>query len=212
MPRRKTAVLAREKKPDQYFNSVEVEMMNRLMTKDGKYQKACKIVRESLEAVFDSQVKGGIYRKQPKQSSDRGDRGDRGDRSVGRYDKFASAKQEVDEQLEFNLNEMDRKQAIIVILDDVLERAGPELELISKRIGGANIQVPVVVKQGRRTTLAIRTIVKNARTRIKQMKSMASALAAEIQDIIKGQAKTLVDKENLLKMARANAVYSGIRR
>ena len=107
---------------------------------------------------------------------------------------------------------MDRKQAIIVIFEDVLERAGPELELISKRIGGANIQVPVVVKQGRRITLAIRTIVKNARTRIKQMKSMSSALAAEIQDIIKGQAKTLVDKENLLKMARANAVYSGIRR
>tara|TARA_A100001035_G_scaffold127688_1_gene100405 strand:- start:264 stop:884 length:621 start_codon:yes stop_codon:yes gene_type:complete len=206
MPRRKTAVLAREKKPDQYFNSIEVEMMNRLMTKDGKYQKACKIVRESLEAVFESQVKGGMYRIQPKQSSDRGDRG------TGRYDKFASAKQEVDEQLEFNLNEMDRKQAIIVIFEDVLERAGPELELISKRIGGANIQVPVVVKQGRRITLAIRTIVKNARTRIKQMKSMSSALAAEIQDIIKGQAKTLVDKENLLKMARANAVYSGIRR
>ena len=207
MPRRKTALLAREKKPDQYFNSVEVEMMNRLMTKDGKYQKACKIVREALDQVFDQQAKNGVYRIQQKQaaSTDRGDR-------YGRNDKYASVKQEADEQVEYNLTEMDRRQAIVVILDDVLERAGPELELISKRIGGANIQVPVVVKQGRRVTLAIRTIVKNARARIKSMKSMAAALSAEMSDIIKGQAKTLVDKENLLKMARANAVYSGIRR
>ena len=72
--------------------------------------------------------------------------------------------------------------------------------------------MPVVVKQSRRVTLAIRTIVKNARSRVKQMKSMAAALTAEILDIIKGSAKTLVDKENLLKMAKANAVYSGIRR
>ena len=207
MPRRKTALLAREKKPDQYFNSVEVEMMNRLMTKDGKYQKACKIVREALDQVFDQQAKNGVYRIQQKQaaSTDRGDR-------HGRNDKYASVKQEADEQVEYNLTEMDKRQAIVVILDDVLERAGPELELISKRIGGANIQVPVVVKQGRRVTLAIRTIVKNARARIKSMKSMAAALSAEMSDIIKGQAKTLVDKENLLKMARANAVYSGIRR
>ena len=207
MPRRKTALLAREKKPDQYFNSVEVEMMNRLMTKDGKYQKACKIVREALDQVFDQQAKNGVYRIQQKQaaSTDRGDR-------YGRNDKYASVKQEADEQVEYNLTEMDKRQAIVVILDDVLERAGPELELISKRIGGANIQVPVVVKQGRRVTLAIRTIVKNARARIKSMKSMAAALSAEMSDIIKGQAKTLVDKENVLKMARANAVYSGIRR
>ena len=155
MPRRKTALLAREKKPDQYFNSVEVEMMNRLMTKDGKYQKACKIVREALDQVFDQQAKNGVYRIQQKQaaSTDRGDR-------YGRNDKYASVKQEADEQVEYNLTEMDKRQAIVVILDDVLERAGPELELISKRIGGANIQVPVVVKQGRRVTLAIRTIVK----------------------------------------------------
>lgn len=207
MPRRKTALLAREKKPDQYFNSVEVEMMNRLMTKDGKYQKACKIVREALDQVFDQQAKNGVYRIQQKQaaSSDRGDR-------FSRNDKYTSAKQDIDEQVEYNLADMDKRHAIVVILDDVLERAGPELELISKRIGGANIQVPVVVKQGRRVTLAIRTIVKNARARIKSMKSMAAALSAEMSDIIKGQAKTLVDKENLLKMARANAVYSGIRR
>jgi len=208
MPRRKTAVLAREKKPDQYFRSVEVEMMNRLMTKDGKYQKACKIVRQALGDVLAQQAKNGVYKLHKNPSAPH----DRSERSHGKHDKLAVAKQEADAQVEFNLNDMDAREATLVILADVLERAGPDLELVSKRIGGANIQVPVVVKQHRRVTLAIRTIIKNARARIKQMKSMSAALTAEILDIIKGQAKTLVDKENLLKMARANAVYSGIRR
>ena len=208
MPRRKTAALARERMPDQHFNSVEVEMLNRLMTKHGKYQKACKIVRSALDAVYSSQVKEGIYKIHSKSPAG----AERNDRSGSRYDKMAAAKHDAETQTEYNLNDMDQKEAVLVIFSDVLERAGPDLELVSKRIGGANIQVPVVVKQGRKVTLAIRTIVKNARARIKQMKSMHSALAAEIQDIIKGQAKTLVDKENLLKMARANAVYSGIRR
>ena len=206
MPRRKTAVLAREKKPDQFFNSVEVEMMNRLIVQHGKYQKACQIVKKALNQVFEVQVKNGLYRcndaAQEKQ-----------DRRGSRHDRMQQEKDEQETKREFNLQEMDRREAIVVILSDVLDRAGPELELISKRIGGANIQVPVVVKQGRRTTLAIRAVVKNARKRKgKDAKSMSAALAAEILDVIRGAAQTLVDKENLLKMARANAVYSGTRR
>ncbi|MEC8882561.1 MAG: hypothetical protein VX737_04725 [Pseudomonadota bacterium] len=206
MPRRKSAALAREKKPDDYFNSVEVEIMNRLVMVEGKRYKACKIVRQALDEVFDQQSKNGLYRVQKKASTDRSEK--RGYRN----DSIEEARDEEDAKAEFNLEEMDKKEAILVIFNDVLERAGPGLELVSKRIGGANIQVPVVVKQDRRLTLAARTIVKNARARVKQMKSMAAALAAEILDIIKGTAKTLVDKENLLKMAKANAVYSGIRR
>lgn len=206
MPRRKSAALVREKKPDDYFNSVEVEIMNRLVMVEGKRYKACKIVRQALDEVFDQQSKNGMYRVQMKALTERSER--RGYRN----DSIEEARNEEDAKSEFNLLEMDKKEAILVIFNDVLERAGPGLELVSKRIGGANVQIPVVVKQGRRLTLAARTIVKNARARVKQMKSMAAALAAEILDIIKGTAKTLVDKENLLKMAKANAVYSGIRR
>ena len=206
MPRRKTAVLAREKNPDQFFNSVEVEMMNRLIVQHGKYQKACQIVKQALNQVFDSQVKNGIYR-----CNDHG--ADKADKRSGKQEKFQQVREEQEQQREFNLAEMDRREAIVTIFTDVLDRAGPELELVSKRIGGANIQVPVVVKSARRTTLAIRAVVRNARKRNgKDAKSMASALALEILDIIRGSAQTLVDKENLLKMARANAVYSGTRR
>ena len=205
MPRRKSAALTKERKPDDYFNSVEVEIMNRLMMVDGKRYKACKIVKQALNDVFESQSKNGLYKVHIDGTSDRYDR-------KSRADSIDVAKEAAEAKSEYNLAEMDRKEAIVVVFKDVLERAGPELELVSKRIGGANIQVPVVVKQSRRVTLAIRTIVKNARSRVKQMKSMAAALTAEILDIIKGSAKTLVDKENLLKMAKANAVYSGIRR
>lgn len=205
MPRRKSAALTKERKPDDYFNSVEVEIMNRLMMVDGKRYKACKIVKRALNDVFESQSKNGLYKVHIDGTSDRYDR-------KSRADSIDVAKEAAEAKSEYNLAEMDRKEAIVVVFKDVLERAGPELELVSKRIGGANIQVPVVVKQSRRVTLAIRTIVKNARSRVKQMKSMAAALTAEILDIIKGSAKTLVDKENLLKMAKANAVYSGIRR
>ena len=206
MPRRKSAALAREKKPDDHFNSVEVEIMNRLVMIEGKRYKACKIVRQALDQVYDQQSKGGLYKVQKKAPTDRVEK--RGYKN----DPVDDARAAEEAKVEFNLEEMDKKEAILLIFNDVLERAGPGLELVSKRIGGANIQVPVVVKQSRRVTLAIRTIVKNARARVKQMKSMTAALAAEILDIIKGTAKTLVDKENLLKMAKANAVYSGIRR
>lgn len=206
MPRRKSAALAREKKPDDHFSSVEVEIMNRLVMIEGKRYKACKIVRQALDQVYDQQSKGGLYKVQKKAPTDRVEK--RGYKN----DPVDDARAAEEAKVEFNLEEMDKKEAILLIFNDVLERAGPGLELVSKRIGGANIQVPVVVKQSRRVTLAIRTIVKNARARVKQMKSMTAALAAEILDIIKGTAKTLVDKENLLKMAKANAVYSGIRR
>lgn len=206
MPRRKTAALIREKKPDDYFNSIEIEIMNRLMMVDGKRYKACKIVKQALEDALEKQAKNGVYKLHKFSSTDKSDR------KSSKSDVLDAARDEAEIQTEFNLAEMDKKEAIIVLFNDVLDKAGPELELVSKRIGGANIQVPVVVKPSRRVTLAIRTIVKNARSRVKQTKSMSSALSAEILDIVKGTAKTLVDKENLLKMARANAVYSGIRR
>jgi len=204
MPRRKTAILARKKLPDDHYSSVEVEMMIRQMTKEGKYQKACAIVRKALDSVFDNQVKKGPYKPLAEASNERPDRRSRADRH---------AQEEAEADKEVDLSKMSREDATVLILTDVLERAGPELELTSKRIGGANIQVPVVVKQGRKIKLAIRAVVRNARKRRKKdAVPMFTALASEIMDVIRGNAQTLVDKENLLKMARANAVYSGSRR
>lgn len=205
MPRRKTADLARKKNPDQYFQSVNIEILNRAIVQHGKYQLACRIVKSSLDGVFDTLVKKGLYKTFAAPVAEKTER------KYGRYEKAQSVAGE--ENHEHDLNAIDRREAIRLVFDDVLERAAPELELISKRIGGANIQVPVVVKHDRKTVLAIRTIIKNARKRKgKEAKSMADALAREILDTIKGSSQTLIDKEIMLKMARANAVYSGTRR
>lgn len=205
MPRRKTANLARKRNPDQYFQSVNIEILNRAIVQHGKYQLACRIVKSSLDGVFDALVKKGVYKTFTAPVADKPER------KFGRYEKTLDTKEE--ENREHDLNAIDRQEAIRLIFEDVLERAAPELELISKRIGGANIQVPVVVKQSRKTVLAIRTLVKNSRKRKgKEAKSMADALAAEILDTIRGSSQTLLDKENMQKMARANAVYSNTRR
>ena len=95
---------------------------------------------------------------------------------------------------------------------DILERVGPSLELVSKRVGGANIQVPIVVRPNRKSTLAMRFIIKNAQGRKKAMKSMIASLKQELVDVLKGTAKSLDDKENTLRMAKANAVFQGVRR
>ncbi len=65
------------------------------------------------------------------------------------------------------------------IFKKAVENAKPLLEVKTRRVGGANYQVPVEVPQNRRTSLAIRWIISNARTRPE--KSMADKLANEIE-------------------------------
>src|ERR671923_426444 len=61
-----------------------------------------------------------------------------------------------------------------------VENAKPLLEVKTRRVGGANYQVPIEVPQNRRTSLALRWIITNARTR--PDKSMAEKLANELND------------------------------
>ena len=61
-----------------------------------------------------------------------------------------------------------------------MENAKPLLEVKTRRVGGANYQVPIEVPQNRRTSLAIRWIITNARTRPE--KGMAEKLANELND------------------------------
>ena len=69
-----------------------------------------------------------------------------------------------------------------------------------------------MVQSARRSTLAMRFIIKNARSRKSQLKSMEASLAQEMIDVLKGSARSLDDKEQTLRMAKANAVFQGVRR
>ncbi len=92
------------------------------------------------------------------------------------------------------------------IFTKVVENVRPTVEVRSKRVGGANYQVPREVKRGRQQSLAIRWIVDNARK--KKGKPMAQCLAEEFIDAYNGTGASVTWKENVHKMAEANRAYA----
>ena len=105
-----------------------------------------------------------------------------------------------------NLSEADLER-VDEVLTQMIENAGPELEVKSKRIGGANYQIPVSVNGRRRVTLAFRHMIRFARARVG---AMGDRLSAEMQDILDNRGASVKMKENILKMAAANR--SNVRR
>jgi small subunit ribosomal protein S7 len=90
-----------------------------------------------------------------------------------------------------------------------LDNVKPTLEVRSRRVGGATYQVPVEVRQSRRSTLAIRWIVDIARKRSE--KTMVDRLAAELLDAANGRGAAFKKREDTLRMAEANRAFSHYR-
>jgi len=100
-------------------------------------------------------------------------------------------------------HEVEEKEEIFV---KAIENVKPSVEVRSKRVGGANYQVPREVKRNRQQSLAIRWIIDNARK--KKGKPMARRFAEEIIDAYNGTGTSVQWKENVHKMAEANKAYS----
>ena len=96
---------------------------------------------------------------------------------------------------------------------DVLEQAvktiTPVLEVKSRRVGGANYQVPVEVPARRGRTLALRFLVNYSRER--REKNMDEKLAAEILDALNQQGGAFKRKDDLYRMAQANKAFAHYR-
>jgi small subunit ribosomal protein S7 len=92
------------------------------------------------------------------------------------------------------------------MFNKALENVRPTVEVRSKRVGGANYQVPREVKRNRQQSLAIRWMVENSRK--KKGKPMAHRLAEEILDAYNGTGASVQWKENIHKMADANRAYA----
>ena len=90
-----------------------------------------------------------------------------------------------------------------------LENARPRLEVKSRRVGGASLQVPVEVRPDRRTALAMRWIISFSRARTE--KTMAERLAAELILASKGEGNTIKKKEDTHRMAEANRAFAHYR-
>jgi small subunit ribosomal protein S7 len=90
-----------------------------------------------------------------------------------------------------------------------VENAKPLLEVKTRRVGGANYQVPIEVGPDRRTSLAIRWIVSYARDRGE--KGMIDKLANELLDAANGKGAAIKKKEDVHRMAEANKAFAHYR-
>jgi small subunit ribosomal protein S7 len=94
-------------------------------------------------------------------------------------------------------------------LDAAVKSVTPVLEVRSRRVGGANYQVPVEVPPRRGRTLAIRYLVTYARER--REKGMENKLAGELSDAIDQQGGAFKRKDDMYRMAQANKAFAHYR-
>ena len=97
----------------------------------------------------------------------------------------------------------------VEVLEQAVKTVTPVLEVKSRRVGGANYQVPVEVPQRRARTLAVRWLVTYARDR--REKGMSDRLANEILDALNQQGGAFKRKDDVYRMAQANKAFAHYR-
>jgi small subunit ribosomal protein S7 len=94
-------------------------------------------------------------------------------------------------------------------LESAVKTVTPVLEVRSRRVGGANYQVPIEVPQRRARTLAIRWLVQFSRDR--REKGMQQKIAGELMDAINQQGGAFKKKDDIYRMAQANKAFAHYR-
>lgn len=154
MPRKKTASLIRDIKPDRVYNSIMVQkLINRVML-NGKKQVAERLVYGGMQKAADKL----------------------------------------------------KVQNPVEVFDQAMKNAQPHMETRSRRVGGANYQIPFEVKGQRQTHLTLMWFVAAARSR-KGM-SMEDRLAIELVDAFNNTGTAVKKKEDTHKMAEANRAFA----
>ncbi len=95
------------------------------------------------------------------------------------------------------------------VFEEAMENVMPVLETKTRRVGGANYQVPMEVRPERRQTLGLRWISKYSRLRSE--KTMKERLAAEIMDAVNGAGGAAKKRDDTHKMAEANKAFAHYR-
>ena len=97
----------------------------------------------------------------------------------------------------------------VEVLEQAVKTVTPVLEVRSRRVGGANYQVPIEVPQRRARTLAVRWLITFARQR--REKRMDEKLAGEILDALNEQGGAFKRKDDIYRMAQANKAFAHYR-
>jgi len=102
------------------------------------------------------------------------------------------------------IEEQTRRNALDT-LEQAMRNATPLLEVKPRRVGGATYQVPVDIRAERRVALAMRWLLRSARSR--GGRSMSERLSAELIDAANGQGATIKRREDTHRMAEANRAF-----
>ena len=105
--------------------------------------------------------------------------------------------------------ETQADEKALELLEQALENVKPDVEVNSRRVGGATYQVPIEVRHARRQTMAMRWVIDAARNRSE--KSMAHRLAHELMDAAENRGSAVKKKEDTHRMAEANKAFSHYR-
>jgi len=104
------------------------------------------------------------------------------------------------------IKEEAKVESPMEVFDTALKNTGPTMEVRSRRVGGANYQVPVEVRPERRSYLSMKWIINSAKA--KKGKPMASRLAEEIILASKNEGDAVKKRENVHKMAESNKAFA----
>ena len=126
------------------------------------------------------------------------------------YEAIAHTTANMSDQVELP-EHSDVREKEALTLNKVIEIITPRVEVKSKRVGGANYQVPVIVNKDRGVTLALRWLVSSARDS-KAGKPMSEKLAKEMLDTLAGKSSALGKKETQDRMASANRANANLAR
>lgn len=125
---------------------------------------------------------------------------------------LVDGKKSVAERIVYNALELCREKTgtdPVLTLEKALGNVKPDLEVRSRRVGGATYQVPVEVRPGRANTLALRWLV--TFTRQRRENTMTERLANEILDAANGLGASVKRREDTHKMAEANRAFAHYR-
>lgn len=106
----------------------------------------------------------------------------------------------------FQKIEKETKQDPLLVFEKAISNASPLLEVISRRVGGANYQVPREVRPERKFMLAVGWIINAARSR--KGKPMAEKLAEELIAASNNEGAAIKKKQDMHKMAEANRAFA----
>lgn len=109
----------------------------------------------------------------------------------------------------FDMIEARQKRPPLDVFEQALKNATPTLEVKPRRVGGSTYQVPVDIRRDRGNALAMRWLIRSARTR--SGKTMAERLASELMDAAAGQGATIKKREETHKMAESNKAFAHYR-